>query len=122
MGQLQEKYKNYRLPQKLQEKGLYPYFRCITGKQGTEVEMGDHHVLMFGSNAYTGLVGDQRIIDAAKAATDKYGTIKSIKISFSLKIHYNIYKYMHFFINLHSNSFNRAKDSFHHKPHIRNCK
>ena len=64
MGQLQEKYKNYRLPQKLQEKGLYPYFRCITGKQGTEVEMGDHHVLMFGSNAYTGLVGDQRIIDA----------------------------------------------------------
>lgn len=74
MGQLQEKYKNYRLPQKLQEKNLYPYFRCITGKQGTEVEMGDHHVLMFGSNAYTGLVGDQRIIDAAKAATDKYGT------------------------------------------------
>lgn len=74
MGQLQEKYKNYRIPQKLQEKDLYPYFRCITGKQGTEVEMGDHHVLMFGSNAYTGLVGDQRIIDAAKAATDKYGT------------------------------------------------
>lgn len=74
MGQLQEKYKNYRQPQQLQEKGLYPYFREITSKQGTEVSMGDHHVLMFGSNAYTGLVGDQRIIDAAKAATDKYGT------------------------------------------------
>jgi 8-amino-7-oxononanoate synthase len=29
---------------------------------------------MFGSNAYTGLTGDQRIIDAAKAALDKYGS------------------------------------------------
>ena len=43
-------------------------------KQGTEVEMGGHKVLMFGSNAYTGLTGDQRIIDAAKAALDKYGS------------------------------------------------
>ena len=74
MGQLQEKFKNYRIPQQLQEKGLYPYFREITGKQGTEVEMGNHHVMMYGSNAYTGLVGDQRIIDAAKDALDKYGT------------------------------------------------
>ncbi len=56
------------------EKGVYPYFREITGKQGTEVEMGGHKVLMFGSNAYTGLTGDQRIIDKAKAALDKYGS------------------------------------------------
>ena len=56
------------------EAGVYPFFREITGKQGTEVVMGGHDVLMFGSNAYTGLTGDQRIIDAAKAATDKYGT------------------------------------------------
>ena len=55
-------------------KGIYPYFRAITGKQGTEVDMGGHKVLMFGSNAYTGLTGDQRIIDKAKAAIDKYGT------------------------------------------------
>ena len=55
-------------------KGVYPYFRAITGKQGTEVEMGGHKVLMFGSNAYTGLTGDQRIIDKAKEALDKYGT------------------------------------------------
>lgn len=56
------------------EMGVYPYFREITGKQGTEVEMGGHKVLMFGSNAYTGLPGDQRIIDAAKEALDKYGS------------------------------------------------
>ena len=74
MGQLQEKYKSYRVPQKFMEDDVYPYFREITGKQGTEVEMGGHKVLMFGSNAYTGLTGDQRIIDAAKAALDKYGS------------------------------------------------
>ncbi len=56
------------------EMGVYPYFRAISGKQGTEVEMDGKKVLMFGSNAYTGLTGDQRIIDAAKAALDKYGS------------------------------------------------
>nr|WP_298671810.1 aminotransferase class I/II-fold pyridoxal phosphate-dependent enzyme [uncultured Prevotella sp.] len=74
MGQLQERYKNYRIPQKYMKEGVYPYFRVITSKQGTEVEMGGHKVLMFGSNAYTGLTGDQRIIDAAKKALDKYGS------------------------------------------------
>ena len=74
MGQLQENYKSYRVPQKYMEAGVYPYFREITSKQGTEVEMGGHEVLMFGSNAYTGLTGDQRVIDAAKAALDKYGS------------------------------------------------
>ena len=56
------------------EMGVYPYFRAISGKQGTEVEMDGNKVLMFGSNAYTGLTGDQRIIDAAKEALDKYGS------------------------------------------------
>ena len=74
MGQLQERYKSYREPQKIMEAGMYPYFRQITSKQGTEVDMGGHKVLMFGSNAYTGLTGDQRVIDAAKAALDKYGS------------------------------------------------
>lgn len=74
MGQLQERYKKYREPQKFMEAGVYPYFRAITSKQGTEVEMAGQNVLMFGSNAYTGLTGDQRVIDAAKAALDKYGS------------------------------------------------
>ena len=56
------------------EMGVYPYFRAITSKQGTEVEMEGHKVLMFGSNAYTGLTGDQRIIDAAKTALEQYGS------------------------------------------------
>ncbi len=74
MGQLQERYKNYREPQKYMAAGVYPYFRAITSKQGPEVEMDGHKVLMFGSNAYTGLTGDERIIEAAHKALDKYGS------------------------------------------------
>ena len=55
-------------------RGIYPYFREIEGKQGTEEMMGGKRVLMFGSNAYTGLTGDQRIIDAGCAAMQKYGS------------------------------------------------
>ena len=54
--------------------GVYPYFREIEGKQGTEVEMGGHEVLMFGSNAYTGLTGDERVIEAGIKAMHKYGS------------------------------------------------
>lgn len=74
MGLLQEKYKKYREPQKYMEACIYPYFREITGKQGTVVQMDGHEVLMFGSNAYTGLTGDPRVEAAAKAAIDQYGT------------------------------------------------
>lgn len=74
MGLLQERYKSYREPQKFMDAGVYPYFREITGKQGTEVQMEGHKVLMFGSNAYTGLTGDPRVEAAAKAALDKYGS------------------------------------------------
>ena len=74
MGLLQERLAQYTHPQELMQQGMYPYFREIDGKQGTEVEMGGHRVLMFGSNAYTGLPGDERIIKAAKDALDKYGS------------------------------------------------
>ena len=75
MGQLQEKYKSYRDPQKFMRMGLYPYFREITSKQGTEVtDINGHDILMFGSNAYTGLPNDPRVIEAGKKALDKYGS------------------------------------------------
>ena len=74
MGLLQEKLAKYTLPQEYMAKGVYPYFREIEGKQGTEVEMGGHHVLMFGSNAYTGLPGDERVIEAGVRAMRKYGS------------------------------------------------
>ncbi len=77
MGLLQEKLSKhpfYSLSKEIKEKGIYPYFREIEGKQGTEVEMGGKHVLMFGSNAYTGLTGDERIIEAGCKAMKKYGS------------------------------------------------
>lgn len=75
MGQLQDKYKNYCEPQKYMDAEVYPYFREITSKQGTEVtDIDGHSILMFGSNAYTGLTNDPRVIEAGKRALDKYGS------------------------------------------------
>lgn len=73
MGILQERLSKYTLPQQYMAKGVYPYFREIDGKQGTEVDMGGHKVLMFGSNAYTGLPGDERVVEAGVKALRKYG-------------------------------------------------
>lgn len=77
MGLIEEKLSRhpfFSLAKKVKEEGIYPYFRQIEGKQGTEVEMGGHHVLMFGSNAYTGLTGDDRIIEAGCKAMRQYGS------------------------------------------------
>ena len=74
MGLLHARLAKYDLPQKMIEKGVYPYFREIESKQGTEVEMEGHKVLMFGSNAYTGLTGDERVIEAGVKAMRQYGS------------------------------------------------
>ncbi len=74
MGLLQDRLKEFTRPQEYMAAGIYPYFREITGKQGTEVEMEGRRVLMFGSNAYTGLPGDPRVIKASAAALEKYGS------------------------------------------------
>lgn len=73
MGILQDRLAKYTLPQQFMAQGVYPYFREIDGKQGTEVNMVGHKVLMFGSNAYTGLPGDDRVIEAGVKALRKYG-------------------------------------------------
>ena len=74
MDLLHERLSQYTLPQQMMEKGIYPYFRQITSKQGTEVTMDGHQILMFGSNAYTGLTGDERVINAGVEALKKYGS------------------------------------------------
>ncbi len=74
MGLLQDKCAKYTLPQQFMKEGIYPYFREIEGKQGTEVLMEGRRVLMFGSNAYTGLTGDERVINAGIEAMKKYGS------------------------------------------------
>ncbi len=74
MGLLQDRLAQYDRPQRYKAMGIYPYFREIEGKQGTEVIMEGHRVLMFGSNAYTGLTGDERVIQAGIKAMEKYGS------------------------------------------------
>lgn len=75
MGQLQERFKSYTQPQEYMKAGLYPYFREITSKQGTEVtDIDGKNILMFGSNAYTGLPNDPRVIEAGCKAMLKYGS------------------------------------------------
>ena len=74
MGLLQEKFSKYRQPQEFMAMGVYPYFREIDSAQDTEVMMDGKKVLMFGSNSYMGLTYDKRIVEAAIAATRKYGT------------------------------------------------
>ena len=101
MGLLQERYKSYRRPQEYEKQGIYPYFRAITSKQGTEVEMDGHQVLMFGSNAYTGLTGDERIIAKAKEALDKYGSgcAGSRFLNGTLDLHVQLEKDLAAFVN-----------------------
>ncbi|MCR5573473.1 MAG: aminotransferase class I/II-fold pyridoxal phosphate-dependent enzyme [Bacteroidaceae bacterium] len=74
MSLLSEKLGKYQEPQYYKARGIYPYFREIDSHQGTEVMMTGKKVLMFGSNAYTGLTYDERIINASIEATKKYGT------------------------------------------------
>ena len=74
MGLLQKRFSQYRQPQEYMAMGVYPYFREIDSAQDTEVMMDGKKVLMFGSNSYMGLTYDKRIVDAAIAATKKYGT------------------------------------------------
>src|SRR3954464_1302039 len=58
----------------VKEQGIYPYFRVIESGQDTEVVLDGKRVLMFGSNSYMGLTNHPKIIEAAKKATDKYGS------------------------------------------------
>jgi 8-amino-7-oxononanoate synthase len=74
MSLLQKKFSQYRQPQEYMAMGVYPYFREIDSAQDTEVMMDGKKVLMFGSNSYMGLTYDKRIVNAAIAATQKYGT------------------------------------------------
>jgi 8-amino-7-oxononanoate synthase len=58
----------------LKSLGLYPYFHEITSRQHAEVMMSGRRTIMLGSNNYLGLTSDNRVIQAAHEALDKYGT------------------------------------------------
>ncbi len=74
MKLLQQKLSAYTDPQKAKEMGIYPYFRAIEGEQNTEVMIDGRRILMFGSNAYTGLTNHPKVKQAAIEMTQKYGS------------------------------------------------
>lgn len=52
----------------------YRSVKAISGLSGTVVELSGREVVNFASNNYLGLAGDERLIEAAIAATKEYGT------------------------------------------------
>ena len=71
---LLDKVKGFTLAREIMALGHYPYFRIIDSEQDTEVTCNGKRMLMMGSNSYLGLTNHPRVIEAAKKATDKYGT------------------------------------------------
>jgi 8-amino-7-oxononanoate synthase len=69
-----EKCRQYTVAREAQAAGLYPYFIPLTDSEGTEVTVGDHRLIMIGSNNYLGLTTHPRVRQAAVEATQRYGT------------------------------------------------
>ena len=59
--------------QELRDGGLYNTIRHIDGPQGAWLTVDGQKVLNFCSNNYLGLANHPRLINAAKAAVDRYG-------------------------------------------------
>jgi len=58
----------------VRESGLYPYFIPLTNNEGSEARIGDHHLIMIGSNNYLGLTMHPKVRQAALDAIKTYGT------------------------------------------------
>jgi 8-amino-7-oxononanoate synthase len=58
----------------IRETGLYPYFIPLTNNEGSEAHIGDHRLIMIGSNNYLGLTMHPKVRQAALDAIKTYGT------------------------------------------------
>ncbi len=91
----------YDAPQRAKAAGIYPYFRAIESDQDTEVIINGKKVLMFGSNAYLGFTNHPKVVEAAVAATKKYGTgmAGSRFLNGTLDIHLELERKLANFVN-----------------------
>lgn len=69
-----EKCRAFTEAREAQEAGFYPYFIPLTNSEGTEVTIGDHRLVMIGSNNYLGLTTHPKVQSAAIEATEEFGT------------------------------------------------
>lgn len=86
---LYKKCREYRDSADARAQGFYPYFRCIEETHGNYVVCEGKPRIMIGSNNYLGLAQDERVVEAAVAATRKYGAgcTGSRLLNGTLKIH-----------------------------------
>jgi 8-amino-7-oxononanoate synthase len=56
------------------EADLLPYFRTVSSSAAPVMEMEGAERIMLGSNNYLGLTGDERVIQGARDALERYGT------------------------------------------------
>ena len=69
-----DKCRQFTEAKEAQAAGLYPYFIPLTDSEGTEATVGDHRLIMIGSNNYLGLTMHPKVREAAIEATRHYGT------------------------------------------------
>lgn len=75
MADLFQRCRDYTISDDAKAMGVYPYFLPISQHtDGTEVVIDGKSRLMLGSNNYLGLTFHPKVMEAAKAAVDRFGT------------------------------------------------
>ncbi len=69
-----DKCRTFTRARELQATGLYPYFRPISQSEDTVVVIDGKKRLMMGSNNYLGLTHHPKVLEAAKAALEWFGS------------------------------------------------
>jgi len=71
---LLDKCRNFTKAREVQAAGLYPYFKPISESEDTVVVIEGQKKVMMGSNNYLGLTHHPKVLEAAKAALERYGS------------------------------------------------
>ena len=69
-----DKCKGFTRAREIQAAGLYPYFKPISESEDTLVVIDGQKKVMMGSNNYLGLTHHPKVLEAAKAALERYGS------------------------------------------------
>jgi 8-amino-7-oxononanoate synthase len=69
-----EKCRGFTKAREIQAAGLYPYFKPISHSEDTVVMIDGKERVMMGSNNYLGLTHHPQVLEAARAALQRYGS------------------------------------------------
>jgi len=65
---------DFKLPQAAKAAEAYPFYQALENNDGPEASIYGKRVLMLGSNNYLGLTRHPKVMEAAAAAIDRFGT------------------------------------------------